>query len=448
MKRFYKFVGLTALLYLVASCGPKKNDSGGSAGDGSSDPLAGNPIAEACGFVCPGGTLNGAKLEGIADGNASISGVTEVDSFFAATLNFSSVAGGVSGGIQAQLDAIKADFGIDGDLAAGLKAQFAANLDGSLDIEYEPAQCVVDAHATFEASALCDATVAGGKATVDCKGTCEADVTADVTCDANAELRCTLTAPNIACSGECKGTCQADVAASGTCGGSCKGSCDGDCTAYVKNTKGELECSGQCSGKCTGTCELELTAEAKCEGMCTGECTTTKPSGGCEGGVRAECRATGDASFSCSGRCTGDFEPPKVKAECEATAKAQASVNVECSPPHLAVNYKLKANVDAQFDAALKSLVSVRLPALLQAARKGNLVAQAGDDLGVAATGAVKSAVDVALKGKATYKILNGLRCAGIELPKAKTIVTNAADDLTDKLTACQAVSDAIGIKS
>jgi hypothetical protein len=435
MKRFYKLMGLAASLCFAASCGDKNSEN--------------SPIAQACGFVCPGGTLNGSVLEGIEQGNASISGVTEVDAFFSATLNFSSAANGVSNGIQAQLDAIKADFGINGELAAGLKAQFTANLEGSLDIDYQPAQCVVDAQASVEAAAQCDATIDPGKISVECKGACEAEVTADVKCDASADLRCTVTAPAVKCEGSCSGSCEVDVDASGECGGSCKGSCSGECSGYVKNaTTGQLECAGKCSGKCTGKCDIELMAEAECKGSCTGECTVTKPSGGCEGGIRAECKAKADASFTCNGRCTGEFEPPMVKAECQATAKAQASVNVECTPPHLAVNYKLKAAANADFQAALKSLVSVRLPALLQATSKGNLVAQAGEGLGVAANGAVKAAVNASKNDKLTFKLANGLRCAGNELPKALTIVDNAADGLTAKLGDAHDLAKAVGLET
>jgi len=138
MKRFiYRFVGLPVWIALAA-CGGSGND----AGDGGSPGGSGSVLAKTCGLACPGDTVDGVKLAGIAEGNASISGVQPVDSFFAAVVNFKSSADGVSDGIQAQLDAIRADFGIkaDADLAAGLKAQFDANLTAKLDIDYEPAR--------------------------------------------------------------------------------------------------------------------------------------------------------------------------------------------------------------------------------------------------------------------------------------------------------------------
>jgi hypothetical protein len=443
MKRFvYRFMGLPVLL-AFAACGGSDNNNGGDGGAGSS----GGVLAQACGLGCPGDTVEGVKLSGVLEGNASISGVQKVDSFFAAVVNFKSSADGVSAGIQAELDAIRADFGLkaDADLAAGLKAQFEANLTAKLDIDYEPARCAVDAQATLEASAKCDATVSGGKAQVECKGSCEAEVTADVKCDASADLRCTLTAPDIECTGECRGSCSAKLDVAAKCEGTCNGECMGTCSAFSDSAG--TKCAGACDGMCKGSCDVQLAAEAKCMGTCRGECTYTKPSGGCEGGIRAECRAKANASFMCTGKCTGEFEPPMVSAECKASAKAQASVNVECTPPRLAVNYALKASADAKFKAALSTLVDVRLPKLLQAVGKAKLVAKAGEDLGVAATGAVKGAAD-ALKaqGGLDLKLIVGVDCAIRELPKAKTAVQSSADNLTMKLTASKNITDMLGL--
>ena len=439
MKRFvYQFVGLSVLVALNA-CG----SDGDNTGDGGTSGGSGSVLAKTCGLACPGDTVEGSKLAGIAEGNASISGIQQVDSFFSAVLGFQTAANGVSDGIQAQLDAIRADFGIKAgaDLSTELKAQFDANLSAKLDVDYEPAHCVVDAMATLEASAKCDATVSGGKAEVQCKGACEAEVSASVKCDANADLRCTVTAPSIECTGECRGTCTAKLDAAAKCEGTCNGECSGNCSAYSDSAG--TKCAGSCDGMCKGGCDVQLAAEASCKGTCRGECTTTKASGGCEGGIRAECRAKADASFMCSGRCTGEFEPPKVTAECEASAKAQASVNVECTPPRLAVNYAFKASADLKFKAALTTLIDVRLPALLQAVGKAKLVANAGEGLGIAATGAVKGALDANKELK--IKVLVGVECALHELPKAKTVVETAADNLTMKLSTCKKVTDMLG---
>jgi len=426
------FSGLPVVLALTAC---------GAAGGPDDNPLSNNPLAQACGFVCPGDKIDGVVLSGITEGNASISGIAPVDSFFSAVLSFESAANGVSGGIKEQLDAIRADFGIDGDLAAGLKTQIEANVQGELSIDYEPAECVVDAQATLAASAKCDATVTGGKAEVECKGSCEAEVSANVSCDAKADVYCTATAAEAHCDGECRGTCTATLP---SCSGTCKGECSGNCSSYIKNTQGELVCNGSCDATCTGSCETEAAGVA-CEGTCRGECTFKPPTATCTGALRAECRAQADASFTCSGRCTGDFEPPMVSAECEASVKAQASVNVECRPPRLDVHYGLKATASVRFKSALTALATVRLPALLTALGKGKLVAKAGEGLKVAAGGAVKGAID-ASRAKISFKTLNGIGCALEQLPKAVAVVEDAASDLSGELSASASVAAALGI--
>lgn len=427
MNRFNKFLGLVALT-LAASCG----EDGGVPG-----------IREICGFTCPGDTVDGVKIGGVAEGNASISGVPSVDAFFSATIAFQSAADSVSDGIQAELDLIKADFGIEGDLAAGLKAAFDANLEAGVKFEYQPPKCAVDAEATLEASAKCDASVSGGKVEVDCKGSCEAEVDVDVDCDASAELYCTVTAPEIECEGECQGSCTVDASAGLECEGTCHGECDGECSVTT-DAEGN-ECAGTCKGMCMGSCETQLTASAKCEGTCRGECTAKAPEASCEGAVKAECRASGDATFKCQGRCEGDFEPPMVSAECKASAKAQASVNIECTPPRLGMTYEFKLDADPKFKAALTSLIDVRLPALLKARSKAKLVANAGEGLRVAADGAVKSAVNK-LKADFSLKLAFSLQCALEQLPAASKMIEDATDSLTDRLNDTESVTDMLGL--
>jgi len=434
MKRFvHRFVGLCVGLSLAACGGTGENgDTGGLAG--------------ACGLGCPGDTVQGVKLAGVAEGSSSISGIQKVDSFFSAVLGFQAAANGVSDGIQAELDQIRADFGIKpgADLKAELQKQFDANLSAKVDIDYQPARCVVDAQATLEASAKCDVSVMGGKAEVECKGSCEAEVSANVMCDANAELRCTVTAPSVKCEGECRGSCTTMLNAAARCDGNCTGTCSGNCSAYSDSAG--TKCAGICDGMCTGSCDVQLEAAASCSGSCRGECTVTKPSGGCEGGIRAECRAKADASFMCSGRCTGDFEPPKVSADCEATAKAQASVNVQCTPPRLVAHYAIKAGADVKFRPALDALIDVRLPKLLEAVGKAKLVGTAGEGLAVAATGAVKGLADeLKANGKLQLKVVVGAQCALEELPKAKDLVEDANDKLITKLNDTKSLTAMLG---
>jgi len=90
-----------ALAALGAGCQPQ------TAQQGNEEPVAVtqqagtlDDLAGQCGLTCP--------KTGIVDGNASISGVASVDSFFQAVLDFQAKANNVSAGIDAQLAAIKA----------------------------------------------------------------------------------------------------------------------------------------------------------------------------------------------------------------------------------------------------------------------------------------------------------------------------------------------------
>ncbi len=402
-------------------------------------------LAKQCGLSCPD--------KGIAQGNAQISGVASVDAFFSSVVNFQNTASGVSGDIDAQLQAIRGDFGIaaDADFKASLDAQIAANLSGGLKIDAEPAKCSVDAQATIKAEARCDATVTPGTAKVDCKGGCDVKATADVTCDASADLKCTVTAPSVACTGMCKGSCTADVSADGSCSGSCQGTCDADCDAYVKDASGALKCNGKCTGKCAGKCKAEFAAEASCGGTCEGECTVTKPSGGCEGGIKASCEAHAGASVKCDAKCTGEFEPPTAKAECQASAKADAKVNVQCTPPRIAINYRLKAGAgvdvaaQAKFVAGLKNL-QVRLPALMASLKRAKSVSDAGAGLVDAGKVAVTGSIDAAAKATTDVKLVIGLGCAVTELKNVETAITTAGASLAGSLTAAGKVTTAFGI--
>jgi hypothetical protein len=426
MNRFNKFLGL-AMLLVGAGCGE----------DGLPD------LGKFCGFTCPGDSVDGTKIGGVAEGNASISGVPSVDAFFSATIAFRTATDGVSAGIQEQLNLIKADFGIEGELAAGLQTAFDANLEAGVKFEYQPPKCAIDAEATLEASAKCDATVSGGKVEVECKGSCEAELNAEFECDASAELYCTVTVPEIKCEGECQGSCTAEIKGGAKCSGTCRGTCDGKCTAF-SDAEG-TQCAGSCDGGCEGECEAQLTAAAECMGTCRGECTAKAPEAGCMGAVKAECRGKADASFKCQGRCDGDFEPPMVSAECKASAKAQASVNIECTPPRLGMTYAFKANASGEFKAALTSLIDVRLPALLKARSKAKLVARAGEDLGVAAQGAIKGAVDE-LRADFKLKLANDLQCAIEQLPAARDIISDARDELTNRLNDSKKVTEMLGL--
>jgi hypothetical protein len=412
-------------------------------------------IEDLCGLACPGDRDDkNVEIKGIVEGNAAISGVASVDAFFSSVIGFQSSATGVAGGIKAQLDAIRGDFGIaaDADLAAELDVQFKANLEGAVSLKVDPPRCEVDAEATLEAQARCDVSVDPGKAMVECKGSCEVEATAEAMCSAGAELRCTVIPPDLKCSGQCNGTCTAQLEAAASCEGTCRGGCDGECSAWVKNTEGQAECAGTCSGNCSGTCEAKLEAGVMCTGQCNGECTITAPSGGCEGAVRAECKAMANASVMCDGKCVGEFEPPMAKAECQAKAKADAKINVQCTPPQAYLSYRLRAAAGAEiaarakFEAALKTLAETRLPALKAEIARGESVVSAGGDLATAAGGAIEGSIATALDGELSLKAAFGLGCATKELPRVKTVIDNSTKALTTQLEAAAEVTEMLNV--
>jgi hypothetical protein len=367
-------------------------------------------------------------------------------------LDFQTKSTSISSDIDAQLGAIRADFGIAAnvDLAAALKAQITAHAN-ALEIEAEPARCAVDAQATLRAQAKCDVSVDPGKASVECKGSCEVEASAAVKCDADADLRCTVVAPSATCTGECKGSCEGTVGATADCKGTCSGKCNGTCSAYVMGSAG-AECAGTCDGTCMGSCKVELAAEAKCEGKCEGECTVTNPTAGCEGGIRAECKAKANAMVACTGRCNGDFEPPSASAECEATASAQAKLNVECTPPRLAVRFEPKLTVGLsalelkarlQFVAAVQNL-EVRLPALLASIERARSVGDAYTELSVNGRAAIKAAADAGADGN--LRVTLGLACAARQLNGAGTLLASSNTKLKASFDKAASLKSALSL--
>jgi hypothetical protein len=447
MKRFgYSIMGLVFTLASL-SCG--KDGSGG--GLPGLETLV-KELAGQCGIACPGDTLDGVKVKGVVDGNAAISGVPSVDAFFGAVINFQNAATNVSSGMEAQLNLIRGDFGIaaNEDLNAKLKAQFDANLEGGVVFQYQPARCAVDAGATVQAQARCEGSVTPPKAMVECKGSCEVQASASVKCDADVDLQCSFTGPTVDCQGSCQGTCEAELKAAASCSGTCRGSCSGNCSAYSDSAG--TKCAGSCDAMCMGTCEAKVEASAKCMGTCRGECTVTNPSGGCMGAAHAECKAKANASVMCEGKCEGEITPPMAKAECQASAKAEAHVNVQCTPPKLELSYKLKAKTgadlvaQAKFEGALKGLVNVRLPALLQASARADSIATAGEDLVVAAGAAVKGSFDTLAKADASVKAKFGVTCAFNELPKVDDAIKTSNERLTMDLMEVKDVKSACGL--
>jgi len=401
----------------------------------------GKALLEQCGLVC--------AAEGVADGNASISGVASVDAFFSSVVRFQAQADIVTSGIQAELDAIAASVGAKAgdtaDLKAKLAAKISANVNGGLKVNFQPPKCTVSAKATLEAQAKCDAKVDPGSASVKCEGSCTAEAGAKVDCGADATLQCTGTAPMLSCSGTCRGSC--DLKAAAECTGTCNGTCTGTCT--VKDAAGN--CAGSCMGTCKGECKLE--AAGSCKGDCKGECTYTPPSGMCEATASAHCDAKASAQVDCKGSCSGNVTPPKASAECEASAKADASISADCKPPSLNVSFQLNAMVmgdasgmaQASFQAWVEGFKG-HVSAILAYKAKLDGLGKAGADIAANGEKAVKGSIDASLKGDLSLKTSVGLGCAVDQLPMAITIVSDAAGELSAKGKAAVDVLGSIGV--
>lgn len=439
MKRFnYGLIGIGIVAVLCMFC-----MQGCDKADGSSPidiPAGLEGIAEACGL-----DIN-CEAGGVAEGNASISGIAEIDSFFAAVIEFNKATARISGKLNASLDAIAVSVGLDpgsagADVAAAVDAKIKAAVSGGIEVKAQPAKCEVSAEAVLEASAQCDAEVKPGSAKVECSGSCEVEASADASCSGDAQLVCKGTAPSLSCEGSCSGSCQLEVAAS--CEGTCRGDCSAECS--VKDA------SGKCAGKCEGTCkgECQMSAGGSCSGKCEGECEYTPPSGSCEADAKVECKASANASVECEGRCDGEVTPPEVKAECEANVQAQASVSMECTPPSLEVVWNwsadLEGDVDAQaeFKAWLQGFKG-EISAMLAAQAEANAVIDAGVGLAAAAEGAINGAASAV--GEGNVRAFIGAKCAIVELPNAAASVETGVNELKGSVEGAVEVLGAVSL--
>jgi hypothetical protein len=122
---------------------------------------------------------------------------------------------------------------------------------------------------------------------------------------------------------------------------------------------------------------------------------------------------------------------------------------VQCYPPSLEITWQWSAelegdvNAQAEFKAWLEGF-KVRYAALLAALKRAELVAKVGVDLGAAAQGAVKGAVDVAAQGEVTLKVGVGLACAVTELEKVGGVISGAAGKLQGSVQGAVEVTGAI----
>jgi len=364
----------------------------------------------------------------VSTGDGTISGDAKLDGFFKAVGTLGNATASVQGDFRANLEGLGVLFGacVDkkaegdtdtdtqlcadlsiGDLELAVKgaitAEIDASVDGGLTIEYQAPACsanvsvAVDAQAQCEAKAGCEGECDPGSVEVKCEGSCSggctggcsgkmecsASVDASGKCGGTCSGSCEVEGPALTCEGKCTGGCSVDSTAE--CSGTCKGQCSGECSA----TATDGSCAGQCTGTCTGKCEVNV--DAKCDGECNGKCVATPPKGQCEGSCKGECKVEvkaeadcqgevkcdGSCSGSCSGGCEGKATPPSCHASCDASvdcnaqASAQASASLECTPPSLAISYKLNAALEGNAQAKAEFMAKmegfrVRMIAIVQ----------------------------------------------------------------------------------
>lgn len=442
MNKFYSSLAMLAVLPALASCG----EDGG---------IPDIPGLDQCKLEC----------KGVVEASGSVSGIASVDAFFTSALNFKAQAGILQADIRATLAEMAIALGLDASgsvdelaarLDAHIKAGFDGKIEGGISIDFQPPRCEISAQATVQAAARCDASVDPGKASVECSGGCVIDAEAKASCD--GEVKCTGKAPSFECKGECQGTC--DLRAGGSCEGTCSGSCnlevagkcDGECKGSTDgngNCQGEcqLNAGAKCEGTCKGSCELDVAAE--CSGQCKGSCTYEPGSASCDGELT--CEASANAKVECQGECKGEVVPPKVKAECEASVQAQANFDAECSPPSLAVDYELSADLQGEANASARLAFEAQIQGFVKAfgklqakGAKLELVTKAGADLVASASGAVEGVVDN-LSGSADLSVKMGAVCAVGALGEVKSLLGDASSSVSASASAVGKVSTAVG---
>ncbi|MEM7159063.1 MAG: hypothetical protein AAF799_39870 [Myxococcota bacterium] len=396
-------------------------------------------VAEQCGLDvdCTAG--------GFAEGNASISGVAFIDSFFGAAIDLEASMSGLSGELRAELDAIGASVGLapgasGAELSAALQAHVGGFIDGSFEVTFQPAQCQASVEASVAAAAQCDAEVNAGEVSATCEGRCEIEAGAEVSCEGEATLMCSGTAPSFDCTGTCSGECVASLTASASCEGTCRGSCTVD-----GNTQEGFD--GVCNGMCEGECAVDMSAGGSCDFQCQGNCDYVAPEAGCEAGASASCEASASGSVECEGSCEGTVVPPSVSAECEATVDAKASASVECTPPTLAFEYEWAAGVSgdataqAEFRAWLENF-RIHFGAILAARAKADIVVDSA--LGLITSADLEGGVlleqveEIAVSGN--IQAAFGARCAVDEVTVAFDALNAAQASLRTEVEASVAV--------
>jgi hypothetical protein len=420
------------LTCLLLACGTPARDE---LGDGESG--TGESGGEAqCDLSCP--------AEGIVEGNTSITGVSEFDTYFVAVVDVSGAAIDTANSLRLELDAIAVSLGVpDGvigaDIAAAINAKIAASTDSGLHVSDMPITCAADTVIAIGAAAACDAEFDPAAALGECEGACQIGGGVQASCDGDATLICTGAAPNLACQGSCTGNCELDVASD--CGGICRGSCFGNCS--VIDAQGD--CAGECDGACQGTCELEV--GGACSGSCRGSCTY-EPVTNCEADATAKCQAGVDATVECDRRCEGRLVPPPVEVQCQATVAAKTAVGIHCDPPPLQLTWQwslaLAGDVAAQreFEVWLHGLEQ-HLARMLAAKARADLLIEALTGLANAGVGALPAVVGLYPDPASNFKVNV---CGLPEVEDSLDILDTAASILSTEASATVDVFGSIGL--
>lgn len=407
-------------------------------------PLQGpqDDIAKLCGFAC--------AERALPDGNSVISGVSSVDAFFASVTALARASDAQAAGIEAQLAALGADFGVSGDVGTelvGLTKKVGPRL---LRVRAGQPDCRVDAAALLDAQARCDDSLQRDQAQMHCAGACAlpADQT---TCPAAsdqhaADQRCAARSVG-PCADLCSGVCTASIT-NAVCQGDCLGDCDAECSALDANGR----CTGPCSGRCNGECRTPLFDAQTCEGRCDGVCVSTNPSGGCKSAQQVECvvPTTGE-TIVCAGRCSGDPSGADGRPECMVSAKVDAILQLACASAGASVDVigalaPADPALQARYLNALQNLQR-SLPHLLVLAAQGERYLGVADAVAQAATGDdLPKSLQAQNSADVHARHAVGLECAAGQLAGVAGVLDPATQRLTAALNSVDKLRRALGL--
>jgi hypothetical protein len=417
------------------------------AGDGGR--TRSDPVSSDAGQGGPDGQ-SGCPGPGIAQGNAAISGVPSIDTFFASMLAFDAAARAVEDGTQTELDAIAVAVGLSAgaspaSISAAIQAKLAANVHGTFVVKSGPTVCLQSARTAQESLVQCDPSLDRQTTLMQCAGRCvtEGAGTGPGHDGAGGEHLCQGGGGQI-CSGICAGDCS--LALGARCEGTCQGSCSGECS--VKSAGGD--CNGWCDGICKGVCNVD--SGGGCSGSCEGSCEYTSPAGGpCASGATTWSVANGSDSIACNTGCSGVLRPPAGRAECQASVEADAASTTACTVSGVDATFQLSPAVAAGGQAEIDFLAWVddmKRRLTTDASGHGILSRRGQIEL------LVNTATEIAASETAIRDSIRShpggdpaaLECALAELGPALALVSGAASRLGDSAQSLTSILQALGV--